>query len=60
MSALTDQLWERFGRLTIDQIPADVVAVAHQCVFDWPGCALAGSAQPGMRDCAVHRARCHS
>ena len=46
MSTLTDQLWARFGRMTIDQIPTDVVAVAHQCILDWFGCALAGSREP--------------
>ena len=46
MSRLTDQLWERFGRLTLDQIPADAVTVAHQCFLDWFGCALAGSREP--------------
>lgn len=43
VSTLTDQLWERFGHLTIDQIPAGAVTVAHQCILDWFGCALAGS-----------------
>ncbi|MXZ95161.1 MAG: MmgE/PrpD family protein [Acidimicrobiaceae bacterium] len=46
VSTLTDRLWERFGRLTIDQIPTDVLAVAHQCILDWFGCALAGSREP--------------
>ena len=45
-STLTDQLWERFGRLTIDQIPTGVLAVAHQCILDWFGCALGGSREP--------------
>lgn len=49
VSTLTDQLWERFGRLTIDQIPADAVTVAHQCILDWFGCALAGSREPLSR-----------
>ena len=49
VSTLTDRLWERFGRLTIDQIPADVLAVAHQCMLDWFGCALAGSREPLSR-----------
>ena len=46
VSTLTDRLWERFGRLTIDQIPTDVTTVAHQCILDWFGCALAGSREP--------------
>lgn len=49
MSTLTDRLWERFGRLTVDEIPADVVAVAHQCILDWFACALAGSREPQSR-----------
>ena len=49
VSTLTDRLWERFGRLTIDQIPTDVLAVAHQCILDWFGCALAGSREPLSR-----------
>ena len=49
VSTLTDRLWERFGRLTIDQIPPDVLAVAHQCILDWFGCALAGSQEPLSR-----------
>lgn len=48
-STLTDRLWERFGRLTIDQIPTGVLAVAHQCILDWFGCALAGSREPLSR-----------
>ena len=46
VSTLTDRLWERFGRLTIDQIPAEAVTVAHHCILDWFGCALAGSREP--------------
>lgn len=39
---LTDRLWERFGCLSLDGVPADVIAVAHQSILDWFGCALAG------------------
>ena len=46
MSKLTDQLWERFGCLCIEQVPADVKTVACQCILDWFGCALAGSREP--------------
>ena len=46
VSTLTDRLWERFGWLTIDQIPAEAVTVAHHCILDWFGCALAGSREP--------------
>ena len=46
MTTLTDQLWERFGTLTLDGLPPDVLTVAQQCVLDWTGCALAGSREP--------------
>ncbi|MEO1062272.1 MAG: MmgE/PrpD family protein [Actinomycetota bacterium] len=46
MSDLTDRLWERFGTLTVDDLPADVATVAHHCVLDWLGCAVAGSREP--------------
>ena len=46
MSELTDRLWERFGSLTLDDLPDDVRTVAGQCILDWFGCALAGSREP--------------
>jgi len=46
MNELLDELWARFGRLTFDDIPADVVTVAHHSALDWFGCALAGSREP--------------
>lgn len=46
MSELTDHLWERFGALAIDDVPAEVVTVAQHCVLDWFGCAIAGSREP--------------
>ncbi len=49
MSRLTDQLWERFGRLRVEQIPSEVTTVASQCILDWFGCALAGSREPLAR-----------
>ncbi len=48
--AMTEQLatdlWDRFGKLSLDDVPASVRQVAHQCVLDWLGCALAGSSEP--------------
>ncbi len=38
--------WDRFGGMTYDDLPANVVQVANQCVLDWFGCALAGSNEP--------------
>jgi len=46
MSELTDQLWRRYGGLTLEDLPDDVASVAHQCIIDWFGCALAGSREP--------------
>jgi 2-methylcitrate dehydratase PrpD len=46
MSDVIDRLWDEFGRLTIDDVPADVVEIAHHSVIDWFGCAVAGSAEP--------------
>lgn len=46
MSEFTDGLWRRFGSLELADLPDDVVTVAHHCVLDWFGCALAGSREP--------------
>jgi len=46
MTELTNQLWKRFGSLTIDDLPNDVSTIATHCVLDWFGCALAGSREP--------------
>jgi 2-methylcitrate dehydratase PrpD len=46
MTELTNQLWKQFGSLTIDELPDEVATVAHHCVLDWFGCALAGSREP--------------
>ncbi|MEM8922127.1 MAG: MmgE/PrpD family protein [Actinomycetota bacterium] len=46
MTELTDHLWDRYGRLTLDDLPADVVTVVHHCILDWFGCTLAGSSEP--------------
>ena len=52
------QAWHKYGRLTYDDLPDDVKTVAHQCVLDWFGCALAGSREPLsgiLRDEFSHR-----
>ena len=46
MSDLTKELWNRFGALTYDDLPSDVVASAAHSVLDWFGCAIAGSREP--------------
>lgn len=43
---LTDELWEQFGTLSVADLPDDVVTVATQCILDWFGCTIAGSAEP--------------
>lgn len=43
---LANHLWDRFGRMTLDDIPAEARTVAGQCVLDWFGCAFAGSREP--------------
>ncbi|MCY4041727.1 MAG: MmgE/PrpD family protein [Gammaproteobacteria bacterium] len=52
------QAWNKYGRLTYEDLPDDVKTVAHQCVLDWFGCALAGSREPLsgiLRDEFSHR-----
>jgi 2-methylcitrate dehydratase PrpD len=39
-------LWERYGRLSLDEVPPDASTAARQCVLDWLGCALSGSTEP--------------
>ena len=39
-------LWDRFGELTLDDVPGDVRRIAAHSVLDWLGCALAGSREP--------------
>ncbi len=51
-------LWDTYQHLTYDQLPEDVVTVANQCILDWFGCAVAGSAEPLaaiLRDQFGHR-----
>ena len=37
------EAWDRFGSVTYAKLPEYVKKVAHQCVLDWYGCAVAGS-----------------
>jgi 2-methylcitrate dehydratase PrpD len=46
MSNQMSALWERYGRLSLDDVPADASTAARQCILDWLGCALSGSAEP--------------
>lgn len=51
--------WQRFADLTYADIPENVKTVAHQCVLDWFGCAIAGSEEPLagiLREEFAHRA----
>lgn len=43
---LANRLWDRFGGLTLVDIPRAARTVAGQCVLDWFGCALVGSREP--------------
>ena len=43
---LANHLWDRFGTLGLDDIPASARTVAGQCVLDWFGCALVGGREP--------------
>ncbi len=46
MSVQLNALWERYGQLSLDEIPSDASVAARQCIVDWLGCALAGSTEP--------------
>jgi 2-methylcitrate dehydratase PrpD len=46
MSHQLNALWERYGRLSLEEIPADARTAACQCILDWIGCALSGSTEP--------------
>ena len=46
MSQQMNALWERYGRLSLDEVPLDASAAARQCILDWLGCALSGSTEP--------------
>ncbi len=43
---LANHLWNRFGTLSLDDVPRPARTVAGQCVLDWFGCALVGSREP--------------
>ena len=43
---LANHLWDRFSRLTLDDVPPEARTVAGHCVLDWFGCALVGSREP--------------
>ena len=40
------QAWGKYKDMSYDDLPADVITVANQCILDWFGCAIAGSAEP--------------
>src|SRR5205085_7254080 len=42
----TAEVAERASTLTFDELPADVVEVAGQCLLDWFGVTVAGSQEP--------------
>jgi 2-methylcitrate dehydratase PrpD len=46
MSTQMRALWERFGRLSVKDIPAEAGEAARQCILDWIACTLAGSTEP--------------
>src|SRR6476659_363931 len=46
MSIQLNALWNQYGRLSPDEIPAEASLAARQCVLDWFGCTLAGSTEP--------------
>lgn len=46
MTGLTSELGERSARLSFEQLPDDVVAVARLCVLDWLGVTVVGSREP--------------
>ena len=50
--------WQKYESLSYEDLPKHVRRVAHQCVLDWFGCALAGSREPLsgiLRDEFSHR-----
>jgi 2-methylcitrate dehydratase PrpD len=46
---LTETLWQRCAALSYQQLPADVITVAKQCLLDWLGVTLAGYTEPAAR-----------
>jgi 2-methylcitrate dehydratase PrpD len=49
MSTQLNALWDRYGRLSLGEVPADARTAACQCILDWIGCALSGSTEPLAR-----------
>ena len=52
------EAWQKYENLSYEDLPENVRRVAHQCVLDWFGCALAGSREPLsgiLRDEFSHR-----
>ena len=47
---LANRLWNRFGRLGLDDIPESARTVAGQCVLDWFGCAPRWQPRTAVRD----------
>lgn len=46
VAEIVDGLWDRFGSLTVGDLPEAVRTVALHCILDWYGCAIAGSLEP--------------
>ncbi len=40
------EAWQKFGKITFNDLPDDVVTIAQQCILDWLGCAIAGRREP--------------
>ncbi len=49
MKTLALELWEQFGRLTLDSMPEPATTVATHCILDWFGCAIGGVNEPVAR-----------
>jgi 2-methylcitrate dehydratase PrpD len=49
VSEQLDALWERYGRLTLDEVPAEARTAACLCILDWLGVTFAGSSEPLAR-----------
>lgn len=45
MGSFGEDLWDRFGKVGLADLPDDVVQSGKQCLLDWLGCAIAGSGQ---------------
>ncbi|HEX4829891.1 MAG TPA: MmgE/PrpD family protein [Trebonia sp.] len=49
MTAQLGALWERYGKLSLADVPDEARTAACQCILDWLGCALSGSTEPLAR-----------